>query len=239
MRVCRGGRTREHADPKTTAVPTLTGLLPQPLGKGPTAPASHTRRLRLRAECLTHSTPEAGRRRSRIPILGSSCGSGRPLNGRVVCGSPCHPSWDPSIQPSLTSVNTRRTSVAVGESRPRGEHRLKWPGISPRQDCDRPSFWPWSVGLDGRGTQNRSQRPRGPGQLRRSSRSPPGTHLPHGIQQGCFKAAVANSSVQKGQVPPEGGETRGGWGCATPFLLGRGLLGASPSCQWDVRARCG
>ena len=148
MRVCRGGWTREHADPKTTAVPTLTGLLPLPLGKGPTAPASRTRRRRLRAECLTRSTPEAGRRHSRIPLLGSSCGSGRPLNGRVVCGSPCHLSWDPSIQPSLTSVNTRRTSVAAGESRPRWEHMLKWPGISRRQDCDRPGFWPWSVGLE-------------------------------------------------------------------------------------------
>lgn len=128
----------------------------------------------------------------------------------------------------LTSVNTQRTSVAADESRPRGEHRLKWPGISRRHDCDRPAasgpgVWDWSRGS--RDTEPQSQRPRGPGQLRWCSRSPPGTHLPHGIQQGCFKAAVANSSVQKGQVPPEGGETpeRGG-GCATPFLLGWGLL---------------
>ena len=38
--------------------------------------------------------------------------------------------------------------MAAGESRPRWEHMLKWPGISRRQDCDRPGFWPWSVGLE-------------------------------------------------------------------------------------------
>lgn len=100
-----------------------------------------------------------------------------------------------------------------------------------------PGVWTWSRGS--RDTEPQSQRPRAceaaPGQLRSSSRSPPGTHLPHGIQQGCFNAAVASSIVQKGQVPPEDGETagRGGGECTSCSELrhalppgGRGRVGA-------------